>query len=79
MGKVKVMDYRIYIGEGCHDCERVLAWVKSENIEVSIVDADLPGNMEPPFTVFARPALFRGDELLAYGSDIINYFQKIDS
>lgn len=73
------MDYRIYIGEGCHDCDKVLAWVKSKNIEVTIIDADQPGDHKPHFAVFARPALFRGDDLLAYGSDIVDYFQRMNA
>ncbi len=70
------MSYRIYIGEGCHDCEKVLAWVKDQNIPVSIVDTDQPGDEQPPFAVFARPALFENDKLLAYGMDIVDYFKK---
>lgn len=69
------MSYRIYIGEGCHDCEKVLDWIKSQHLDVTVIDADDPGNLQPPFAVFARPALFKNNELLAYGMDIVDYFK----
>jgi len=70
------MTYRVYIGTGCHDCDKVLNWLQEKNITVEVHDLDKDANANPPIDVFARPALFEDDSLKAYGMDIIDFFKK---
>lgn len=74
MGPAK-MKYQIYIGEGCHDCDEVLDWLRANKIKATVIDLD-QSKEEPPIPVFARPALFENQELKAYGLDIIEYLKK---
>lgn len=67
------MTYTIYIAENCHECQAVLETLKGNNIELEIRNVDLEA-VETPIPVFAFPALFRGNTLLRYGSDIIEFF-----
>ncbi len=69
------MTYRVYVGTGCHDCDKVLEWLQAKNITVEVHDLD-NDHTPPPIDVFARPALFEDDSLKAYGMDIIDYFEK---
>jgi len=69
------MSYTLYVGENCHQCQIVLSYMEKEEICHKKVNVDLD-NEEPPIDLFAFPALFQGNELIKYGTDIIAYFQK---
>jgi len=69
------MSYTLFVGENCHQCSEVASYLKEVQIEVEKVNID-QSTQEPPVNVFAFPVLFKGKELIAYGSDIIDYFKK---
>ena len=69
------MKYVLYIGEGCHDCHLVQGYIKEQALEIEIVDADDAGD-RLKFDIFVRPALMRGDTLVAYGLDVIDYLKR---
>lgn len=64
-------DYKIYFAPDCHECETVQLYIDEHNIsiETEILDKDSRGNKG----VFIFPALLKGDEIIAYGKDIIKY------
>lgn len=69
------MAYALYIAENCHECKKVAESLEELSIEVEKFNVDL-GSKKPPIPTFAYPALFKGDILLAYGSDIISYLKS---
>lgn len=64
------MSLKLYIGKDCHDCDRVVDYLKKEGRDAEIIDAD---NDQTRDDIFIRPALFDDDVLKAYGVDIIDY------
>lgn len=70
-------EFNLYYRKLCHDCESVKAFMEDKNISFSYIDCEEKGS-EPPLPIFATPALFKEDELLAYGVDIIQYFKKAE-
>jgi hypothetical protein len=64
------MKYRLYVANNCHECEEVEAAVNDMPVEVEIINVD-ESEEEPPIPTFTYPALFKGEILLAYGSDIL--------
>lgn len=67
--------FNLYYRKLCHDCDIVKAFMEGENISFSYIDCEEKG-AEPPIPIFATPALFKENELIAYGTDIIQYFEK---
>ena len=53
----------------------VTDYVKKSGIETEIYNVDLQ-NVRPPINIFVYPALFMDAELVAYGEDIIAYFEE---
>lgn len=68
-------EYVLYYRALCHDCEKVKSYMVKKNISFNYLDCELKEN-QPPLPIFATPALFKGNELLAYGADVITYFEK---
>jgi len=68
-------EYVLYYRELCHDCDKVHDYMKDQNVEFNYFDCENK-KTEPPIPIFATPALFKNDELLAYGIDVIAYFEK---
>jgi len=68
-------EYILYYRELCHDCEKVRSYMENEKLDFDYLDCEKK-ELEPPIPIFATPALFKGDELLAYGTDVIEYFEK---
>ena len=64
------MMYRLYLANNCHECEEVEAAVADLPVEIELINVD-ESDERPPLHTFAYPALFKGEVLLAYGSDII--------
>tara|TARA_R100001015_G_C4630196_1_gene191652 strand:+ start:1882 stop:2097 length:216 start_codon:yes stop_codon:yes gene_type:complete len=62
--------YILYIANNCHECEEVESEVSKMSVEVEIINVD-EDDQSPPIPTFAYPALFKGEILLAYGSDIL--------
>lgn len=65
----------IYIANRCHQCGMVKDFVKKSGVETDIHNVDLTTAV-PPKEVFVYPALFIGTDLIAYGEDIISYYQN---
>jgi hypothetical protein len=68
------MKHILYIGEGCHDCHIVEGFIKENNLNIEIIDADEAGD-RLQFDIFVRPALMRDDTLVGYGLDVIEYLK----
>lgn len=68
------MIHKLYVAENCHQCQEVIDGLKELNIDLQIENVD-KGGEKPPIDVFAFPALFKGEILLRYGSDILEYFK----
>ena len=65
-----MQNYALYVREHCPACTRVLAWMKSQKLEVAVYNVDDNGEVEPPVPLFIFPALFREKKLIAYGDSI---------
>lgn len=70
-----VKDYNIYIRNNCLGCQNIVAYFKNNNIQVSFINLDVVSN-DSTFKIQIVPALVLNNRLLAYGSDIIQYFEK---
>jgi hypothetical protein len=73
--KTQPKEYILYYRKLCHDCDKVRDYMAGENIDFNYFDCENK-KTEPPIPIFAVPALFKNDELLAYGTDVIDYFDK---
>lgn len=69
------MIYTMFIGDNCHECQDVQKELKQLNVELTVFNVDQDA-VEPPISIFAYPALFKGEHLIAYGSDIVRYLKK---
>ncbi len=69
------MKYQLFIAENCTECQDVVDFIVSNEMEVQISNVDLE-DIDPPLNVFAFPALFKERVLLGYGSDIITFFKN---
>ena len=66
-------DYLIYLAPDCHECLEIQSYIKDNNIKVS---TELLSKEEwTTKGVFAFPALFSNNEIIAYGSDIIKFLK----
>lgn len=72
------MKYTLYIGENCHQCARVIAYINEKEISCKVINVDLE-EASPPIPIFAFPALFEDENLLRYGSDIITFLDEQSS
>lgn len=69
------MTYTLYTSNHCESCEHVLNYLKEHKILHTVTNIDTD-EKELPVNVFIVPALLLNDKLLAYGTDIIKYFEK---
>jgi glutaredoxin len=74
--KTEPREYILYYRELCHDCDKVKDYMSDNKIDFNYFDCENKAT-EPPIPIFATPALFKNEELLAYGTDVIAYFEKI--
>lgn len=65
----------IYIANSCHQCGIVKEFVRKSAVDTDIYNVDLQ-NVVPPMDVFAYPVLFIDSKLVAYGADIISYYEN---
>ncbi len=65
----------IYLANWCHQCALVKDFVKKSGVDADIYNVDM-SNQKPPIDVFVYPALFVDSKLVAYGEDIIAYFEN---
>ena len=67
--------YYLYTANNCNQCAQVIEFIDSCKIDYKKINVDTE-NIAPPIIIYAFPALFFKDELLAYGEDIIEYIEK---
>lgn len=68
------MSYTVFIGDDCHECDEVVEYMKANKPNVPIYNLDRD-DKKPPLNIYVRPTLFKDEEVIAYGSDIIKYFK----
>lgn len=68
-------EFILYYRKLCHDCDTVKAYMEKNNITFNYIDCE-EAEIPSPIPIFATPALFKEEELVAYGVDIIQYFKK---
>ncbi|MBL4652061.1 MAG: hypothetical protein JKY53_04225 [Flavobacteriales bacterium] len=62
----------IYIAPNCHECDKVLEFVKEKNIQVQIRNLETQKDrIEQQILIY--PALCNNDKVIAYGTDILRY------
>ena len=70
-------DFTIFIGENCHDCQKVLNGILKNGWNITVVNIDKDG-VQLPLDLFVLPALVHNSgDLKAYGVDILEYLTKI--
>ncbi|MEQ8624074.1 MAG: hypothetical protein RJQ00_04440 [Vicingaceae bacterium] len=69
------MTYTLYIAENCHQCAEVVNFMNDNKISYNSINVDLT-NQQPPFKLFAFPALFNDETLLCYGTDIKSFLSE---
>lgn len=65
----------VYVANNCHQCGLVKDFIQRSGLEVDIYNVDMQ-MVSPPMDIFVYPALFVNTQLMAYGEDIIDYFEK---
>ncbi len=75
--KSQPADFILYYRQLCHDCDKVKAFMEKAKISFNYVDCEQKES-SPPVPIIATPALFnKEEELIAYGTDIIQYLKNI--
>ena len=68
------MNYILYVGENCHDCQKVCKTIIEMQLDIPILNID-EGN-KPPIDLYIFPALITDDgSLKAYGLDIVEFLK----
>lgn len=70
--------YHLFIGENCHECQYVIENLNRLNVDYVLFNIDKT-EVKPPIKIFTLPAIFKENELLAYGSDIISFVKNKSS
>lgn len=70
------MSFTLYVAEDCHDCAEVVECYKSLGLDFPVLNVDLDKTVVPPVSLYAFPALFKGDDLVAYGINIMDYLKR---
>lgn len=68
-------DYILYYRKLCHDCDKVKSFLEEHKISFNYLDCE-DKDSAPPYPIIATPALFLKGELVAYGTDIIQFIKK---
>lgn len=69
------MNYIIYIRNNCNVCKNVLNYLNTHGFKYKVVNLDNDNMNTPPINIFIVPALCNNSKLLAYGYEIIRYFE----
>lgn len=69
------MTYTLYISRSCPYCIKVMDYCNERQIGCHIIDIDDKPSASKQ--IYVVPALFRNEDLMAYGSDIISYLEKV--
>jgi hypothetical protein len=72
------MKYQLFVGENCHDCQKVQKTIIELGLKLDIKNLD-KGD-KAPMDLFILPALLsQNGELKAYGIDIIDYLKTYEN
>ena len=66
------MDYTICISPTCPSCISTLQSLEKMNVDIFIRNINKNNNSLCPSPII--PALYKGEHLIAYGKDIVKYF-----
>jgi len=69
------MSYILYTANNCHGCALVVNELEAKGNKLETYNVD-ESEERPPIYVVVYPALFENGELVAYGQDILRYFEK---
>jgi hypothetical protein len=69
------MSFTLYIANNCNGCKKVLEFIQYNNICCTIINCDEDEGL-PPLDILIFPALFRQENLIAYGADINTSLEK---
>ena len=70
-------DFILYYRQLCQDCDKVKSFMETNKVSFNYVDCEQKDG-SPPIPIMVTPALFnKNEELIAYGTDIIQYLKKI--
>lgn len=67
--------YTLFTADNCHQCSQAVNIMDKYQVSYRIVNVD-QSEERPPIRIYAFPALFDGDQLLAYGVDIERIVKK---
>ena len=70
------MQYQLFVGKDCHDCQKVVDYIEENGLEIDIINLDEDDATEPPVQIFVRPALFVDGDLKAYGMDVVAFIKQ---
>lgn len=64
----------VILAPNCHECDEVRAFIDQLSKQPKMVEYTIEEAMESPYFVF--PTLTKGNAIVAYGTDIIEYVKK---
>ena len=67
---------KLFVRENCHDCDKVYTYLKKNKITYERIYLDHEDEENPPFPIYAAPALVIDNNLIGYGIDIIAFFEN---
>ena len=67
-----ISSYQLFVSSGCSDCDKILAFIKAKNINISTTNTD-NDEYQLPFSLVIFPALLLNGKLVSYGyEDIVS-------
>lgn len=69
------MSYTLYICNHCKGCEKVIAFLRTNNITLKEINIDTD-KIDVPIALLVIPALFKENKIIAYGADIIEHLNN---
>ena len=72
------MSYTLYVSDDCPACNRVQEFMDDRQIYYTLINVNEPGK-NPVEGVVIYPALLQDKVLMAYGDDIITWFDRVDA
>jgi len=69
------MNYTLYICNHCRGCEKVIDFLRTNNILIKEINIDVD-KVEEPISLMVIPALLKNNTIIAYGIDIIEYLSN---
>ncbi len=62
--------YQLFVSSGCSDCDKILAFIKSNQINILTTNTDMD-EYQLPFSLMIFPALVLNNKLISYGYEDI--------